>query len=296
MRHIHTRSRFTLAMIGLAALGALTLPASVQAQSCDDFNDGNDDGWMRWTIPADLPGASWDASTGVYRLSAESGDPNGVPPFSTVASQLEISADPVFANGYWRATVVRENEGTLIALTMRTDVESISAYVFVCETSFGLYIGKAEFGHVDELASDEDFVQELGMEYVLEAGAFNTCSDDVELEIRMWPVGDDRPANPQAYYLDHVDPYMSGTNGVLSRTMFWYHGDLSGTFDDVCFEPYTPADIDTDGDVDLTDLGALLAAYGTCDPNDPDPADLDCSGCVDLTDLGMLLADYGYGT
>jgi hypothetical protein len=57
-------------------------------------------------------------------------------------------------------------------------------------------------------------------------------------------------------------------------------------------------DLDGDGDVDLSDLAILLAAYDTCDGDpfyNPD-ADLDDSGCVDLADLATLLAEYGCGT
>jgi hypothetical protein len=56
-----------------------------------------------------------------------------------------------------------------------------------------------------------------------------------------------------------------------------------------------PGDLDGDGDVDLTDLSLLLAAFGACagDANyDPD-ADLDGSGCVELADLSLLLAAFG---
>jgi hypothetical protein len=54
-------------------------------------------------------------------------------------------------------------------------------------------------------------------------------------------------------------------------------------------------DIDGDGDVDLSDLAALLAAYFSCTGDDdynPD-ADFDGDGCVDLSDLADLLGDYG---
>jgi hypothetical protein len=54
-------------------------------------------------------------------------------------------------------------------------------------------------------------------------------------------------------------------------------------------------DVDGDCDVDLDDLGRLLAAYGTCQ-GDPDydlVADLDTDTCVNLSDLAILLAVYG---
>jgi hypothetical protein len=57
-------------------------------------------------------------------------------------------------------------------------------------------------------------------------------------------------------------------------------------------------DVDHDGDVDLADLAAMLAAYETCDGDtlyNPD-ADFDGDDCIGLGDLATLLANYGYGT
>ncbi len=54
-------------------------------------------------------------------------------------------------------------------------------------------------------------------------------------------------------------------------------------------------DVDGDGDTDLTDLGILLAAWGS-EPGDPnwDPrADLDPTGRINAADLGILLGDWG---
>jgi hypothetical protein len=57
-------------------------------------------------------------------------------------------------------------------------------------------------------------------------------------------------------------------------------------------------DVDGDGDTDLNDLAALLAAYGsqTGDPSYDPNADFDADGEIGLADLGLLLGDYGCGT
>ncbi|MFO0840543.1 MAG: hypothetical protein U1D55_18705 [Phycisphaerae bacterium] len=53
-------------------------------------------------------------------------------------------------------------------------------------------------------------------------------------------------------------------------------------------------DINGDGAVDESDLGILLAAFGTCsgDPGYVPGADFDHSGCVNESDLGVLLAGW----
>lgn len=61
--------------------------------------------------------------------------------------------------------------------------------------------------------------------------------------------------------------------------------------DDVSVElsgcPYAPADLNTDGSVDGTDLGLLLGAWGQ-----PGLGDLNQDGTVDGTDLGLLLGSW----
>lgn len=62
-------------------------------------------------------------------------------------------------------------------------------------------------------------------------------------------------------------------------------------------EPECPGDVDADGDTDLSDLAALLSAYGSVpgDPNWNSACDFDADNDVDLTDLAFLLSDYGCG-
>lgn len=52
-------------------------------------------------------------------------------------------------------------------------------------------------------------------------------------------------------------------------------------------------DLNGDGEVDILDLLALLAAWGPCDPGDICTADFDCSGDVGILDLLALLGAWG---
>ena len=58
----------------------------------------------------------------------------------------------------------------------------------------------------------------------------------------------------------------------------------------------TPGDCDQDGDVDINDLSALAAAWGTTAGAQWDDGDFDLDGDVDINDLSALATNWGVGT
>ena len=78
-------------------------------------------------------------------------------------------------------------------------------------------------------------------------------------------------------------------NGLtFGGTRYTFTLDSQGDVTGYATQPACPADLDSDGDTDQSDLGVLLASY-LFDAG----GDLDNDGDTDQSDLGLLLADYG---
>jgi hypothetical protein len=120
----------------------------------------------------------------------------------------------------------------------------------------------------------------------------------VEVSITDLTTGESATVNPTDWYL------RGGAPGAPTPTGFRFFAGGTVPGNSVAWDNLSivsagacPADVDGDGDTDLGDLGALLAAYGSSlgDPNYNPAADFDSDNDVDLNDLAFLLADYGCG-
>jgi hypothetical protein len=90
-------------------------------------------------------------------------------------------------------------------------------------------------------------------------------------------------------------PTLSAINYIEIHADTWDAG-FTLWMDGVRFDPPLPpitGDLNYDGRVDLSDLGVLLANYGTPSGAAYEDGDIDGDGAVDLSDLGLLLAHYG---
>lgn len=93
---------------------------------------------------------------------------------------------------------------------------------------------------------------------------------------------------------DAIPHSLAGGGSTLRCTVTPNDGlaDGASAFAEVVIPGGCSADLDGDDDVDLSDLGALLANYGSSSATCAQ-GDIDGDGDVDLSDLGILLAAYG---
>jgi PEP-CTERM motif-containing protein len=227
----------TLAM-GVAAC------AHAQLIPIDDFDDGNDDGWTHYDFTA---GQAWgpgiyDASSGEYLLQGMGPVPPEDPADGLLFSEWDMSADPLFSNGYVRLKIRVNEKNTSAFLLMRTDLSTLSGHLFAVNTeldNFRFFIESYENFAVLGNVTEDGPLYEPDQDWMFEAGAIGN-----ELSLKYWKLGDPEPADPQLTFTD-----MLGAAGRISLGVS-FPGDhnpaslISASFDDLVFivpEPSTIA-------------------------------------------------------
>ena len=256
----------------------LCFPAVVSGQRMliDDFNDGNDTGWSHLDfLPPGVGPAIFDASTGSYILSSSDRiTPTGG---SGMVSSWDASADPFYSNGFLRANVTAETDGTSVFLLMRGS-DGGNAYSFHASTQVGFQIRRLKQFDSVPLAelNPVDFPFSAGEEWVMEAGAVGD-----QLSLKVWRSGEEEPTNPQLITTDST--FQTGVFAVDVGTFPRREVMISGTFDDIYFTPpAVPGDFNTDGELSVADIDELSEAIRV--QNSASKFDLNDDGKVNLGD------------
>jgi hypothetical protein len=102
--------------------------------------------------------------------------------------------------------------------------------------------------------------------------------------------------------IDDDDGMVNGEVTIVDFGVNFHAADINGdgALDQLDLDFYTPpipGDADGDGDVDMSDLGIVLASYDLFlgDPFYDPRADFNGDDAVNIEDLGILLANFGYG-
>lgn len=263
-------TRRQLSHVFLALLFAT--PINAQTILIDDFNDRNADGWTAIDSTAGRPygPGTFDADTSAYHLEGAGIIPDSsVPGGGFLASTWDQSSDATFSNGFLRARIRAETQGSLAALVMRISgglQTGFDGYLFFGSTATfgapgqeqhgGFILNRIENSQTAQSWSlGPDFTFGVNEDWNIEAGAV-----DDQLTLKVWPFGAQAPDAPQLVIHDSV--FGEGSFGVESnihRDPFGGPARVSATFDDLYFTfPGPEGDFNNDGVLSNDDLDALM--------------------------------------
>jgi hypothetical protein len=279
-------------------LPLLTTQSSGETIKIDDFEDGVDDGWT----PIDSTfGQPWgpgtcDASSKAYHLETTSEVPVGIPGGGFVACLWDASTDPIFSNGFVRAKVRADTEGSIASVVFRLtgDLQTgFDGYLFFGSTgatSPGFYFNRVSASQVSEAWQIPEVTFDVGEEWWIEAGGIADL-----LSMKVWRVGDPEPPSPQLEFYDST--YSSGRFGVESNidtTPFPLPAQVSATFDDIMFTfpvDVLRGDFDEDGQLGFADIELLVQTI--VGRGQLSPFDLTYDGAVDQDDVRVWVEELG---
>ncbi len=224
----------------VTAYALLGQPSLSHAELIDDFNDGNDAGWLHVD---GLQGTPWgptiyDASSGQYAISSTS----PLPPLGTLVPTGAVWSqsiyDPSYSNGSFRTLLHANNFATNLGTIMRFDVETADGYAFgVDVVADEIFIARLD-GGMPTLIASAPFDLAPYRDYHLETHiAGPDFRPGANIWLKIWPAGAPEPPEPQLIATDAT--YMTGGFGLmLFNEMGGPGGQLSGYFDDVNY--YVP--------------------------------------------------------
>lgn len=280
-------------------LGAAASSTATYAQPLpvDDFNDGNDDGWMH-LLPSGGPlDGRYDASAFTYHLYTVGAVPFGQFHGLIAAWTPSYELPQRYSDGFFRA-LVWANTATDLFIGMRTTAtpECLGeTYVFGLRPN-----GRAEIGIVQGnctgaialVAGTHVGFAPNGTQWWLEAGAVGD-----EVSLRTWRFGSPPPQMPQLVER-LMTPLPPGGLGVAAVHQSNYPTSrVDGALDSLTFTPARPGDTNCDGAVDFFDIDPFLlalvdpAAYAAVFENCRlTAADCNADGSVDFFDIDLFVA------
>ncbi len=93
--------------------------------------------------------------------------------------------------------------------------------------------------------------------------------------------------------MDGADDLIAITEGIGGGGGAASGGGLVEPAINVLINRFCPSDLDSDGEVGVTDFLLLLEAWGACPPEGACPGDVDGDGTVGVVDFIELLAAWG---
>lgn len=224
----------SMRFVAFAAAIGLTLSANAHVL-IDDFDDGNDDGWTRYSVGVE--GMPWgppifDAGTGSYHLATTGAVPEGVP--AVLLSTWNESVDPFYSEGFLQATVRADNDLTSVITVMRGTGDpgtgELYAYLFIGNPDVHRFKLSRYDGFEEVVLGTIELPFYPGENWIIQGGAVGD-----QISMKVWRAGDPEPDDPQLVVTDST--YTYGQFAVEASHRTSGEASISGVFDDIYFIP-----------------------------------------------------------
>ena len=257
----------------VTAFVILLIATSARSQTVliDDFEiDDELEGWVHIdsTIDQDYGPGSFSEESKSFVLKGGGLVPVGTPGGGFIASLWDEPFDEKFSDGFLRAKVRAETEGTnaVLALRVTGDIEEgFDNYLIIGTTGYNGVKGRGGLG-INRIESNgitaDSFIRTdfaVGEDWMLEAGAVGD-----RITAKTWKVGEPEPDAPQIVFFDST--FSEGQIGIVSNINVSDppvgEAVVHSSFDDIAFTfPGPLGDFNNDGDLGVDDLNSLIRHF-----------------------------------